>query len=128
MNDPSHAILAFIVVGIVISVLLVRLLSAEAKSALDRLTRLEEKLDRLLAALNVPLTTTPLRPLIKSSLMSPSQPNTADLANSEVGDFLRQRKKINAIKVYREQTGLGLKDSKDAVDALEAEMRARGMI
>lgn len=90
--------------------------------------RVEEKLDRLLAELNVPLTTTPLRPLIKSSLMSASQPNTDDLANSEVGDFLRQRKKINAIKVYREQTGLGLKDSKDAVDALEAEMKARGLI
>lgn len=32
--------------------------------------------------------------------------------------------KIEAIKLYREQTGLGLKESKDAVEKLEAELRA----
>lgn len=114
--------------AVVISVLLVRLLLSWAKREADRLTRLEEKLDRLLAELNVPLTTAPLRPLIKSSLMSPLQPNTDDLANSEVGDFLRRRQKINAIKVYKEQTGVDLRTAKEAVDALEAEMRARGLI
>jgi len=93
-----------------------------------RLAEIEQKLNRLMLTLNVPLTAPRLVPTGMGSLMSPSHPNTDDLANSEVGDFLRQRKKINAIKVYREQTGLGLKDSKDAVDALEAEMRARGLI
>lgn len=34
--------------------------------------------------------------------------------------LLAQNKKIEAIKLYREQTGLGLKEAKDAVEALEA--------
>jgi hypothetical protein len=33
--------------------------------------------------------------------------------------------KIEAIKIHRECTGLGLKESKDAVDALEVELRTR---
>ena len=32
--------------------------------------------------------------------------------------------KIEAIKLHREQTGMGLKESKDAVEKLEAELRA----
>ncbi|CAM2870557.1 hypothetical protein FPL22_15795 [Rariglobus hedericola] len=34
-----------------------------------------------------------------------------------------QGRKIEAIKLYREMTGLGLKESKDAVDELEASLR-----
>ncbi len=37
----------------------------------------------------------------------------------EVMDEIRAGRKINAIKIYRENSGLGLKESKDAVDALE---------
>lgn len=33
--------------------------------------------------------------------------------------------KIEAIKIHRECTGLGLKESKDAIDSLEAELRTR---
>ena len=93
-----------------------------------RLTEIEQKLNRLMLAMNVPLTVPRLVPTGTGHLMSASQPNTEDLANSEIGDFLRRRQKINAIKVYREQTGMDLKDSKDAVDALEAEMKARRLI
>ena len=32
--------------------------------------------------------------------------------------------KIQAIKLHREQTGIGLKESKDAMDKLETELRA----
>ena len=39
---------------------------------------------------------------------------------AEVAELLRAGKKINAIKRYREETGLNLKQAKDAVDALEA--------
>ncbi len=39
---------------------------------------------------------------------------------AEVAELLRAGKKINAIKRYREETGLSLKEAKDAVDALEA--------
>jgi ribosomal protein L7/L12 len=34
--------------------------------------------------------------------------------------------KLEAIKIYREETGLGLKESKDAIDSLEAELRRTG--
>jgi large subunit ribosomal protein L7/L12 len=34
-------------------------------------------------------------------------------------DLIRRGQKINAIKLYRERTGLGLKEAKDAVEALE---------
>jgi sugar lactone lactonase YvrE len=38
----------------------------------------------------------------------------------EVVDLVHTGKKIEAIKVYREITGMGLKESKDAVEAIEA--------
>jgi ribosomal protein L7/L12 len=41
-----------------------------------------------------------------------------------VESLIRNGRKIEAIKLYREQTGLGLKDAKDAVDALEAQLRS----
>ena len=39
--------------------------------------------------------------------------------------LLRQRQKIQAIKVVRERTGLGLKEAKDAVDEVERTGRLR---
>jgi len=57
----------------------------------------------------------------------PSPPRVeipADAALEEtVLDMLRQRRKIDAIKLYRERTGAGLKDAKDAVEALESQHR-----
>jgi ribosomal protein L7/L12 len=41
------------------------------------------------------------------------------IQNSAIIEQLRSGNKINAIKLYREQTGVGLKEAKDAVDALE---------
>ncbi len=32
--------------------------------------------------------------------------------------LLRQNRKIEAIKVYREQTGVGLKEAKDVIDRM----------
>jgi hypothetical protein len=46
-------------------------------------------------------------------------PKRADGAPPGVVEALRGRNKIEAIKLYREATGLGLKESKDAVEALE---------
>jgi ribosomal protein L7/L12 len=39
---------------------------------------------------------------------------------SEIREQLRNGNKIEAIKIYREMTGVGLKEAKDAVEALEA--------
>lgn len=37
----------------------------------------------------------------------------------EVGKLLERGEKINAVKFYRDQTGIGLKEAKDEVEALE---------
>lgn len=50
------------------------------------------------------------------------------VSSSELGiertvvDFLRKGKKIMAIKYFREATGVGLKEAKDYVDAIEAKL------
>jgi Ribosomal protein L7/L12 C-terminal domain len=44
-------------------------------------------------------------------------------ASEQIKALLMRGNKIEAIKVYREQTGLGLKQAKDYVDALERQMR-----
>lgn len=43
-------------------------------------------------------------------------------ANPEVLRLLREGKKIEAIKAYHEATKCGLKQAKDAVDAIEAKL------
>ncbi|MBX7244503.1 MAG: ribosomal protein L7/L12 [Candidatus Sumerlaeaceae bacterium] len=43
---------------------------------------------------------------------------------SQIEAELSRGNKIEAIKIHREATGLGLKESKDAIDALEAKLRA----
>jgi len=42
----------------------------------------------------------------------------------QIRDALFAGQKIGAIKLYREATGLGLKEAKDFIDALEAKLRA----
>lgn len=40
--------------------------------------------------------------------------------NQRITELMRQGRKIEAIKLYREQTGVGLAQAKEAVEALEA--------
>lgn len=54
-----------------------------------------------------------------NKLSIPPRKSTGDFETT-VLDLLHQGKKIEAIKLYREKTGLGLKESKDAVDELAA--------
>ncbi|MDP9326343.1 MAG: ribosomal protein L7/L12 [Candidatus Dormibacteraeota bacterium] len=42
----------------------------------------------------------------------------------EIIDLIRNGSKIKAIKVYRELTGLGLADAKNAIDAEEERLKA----
>jgi hypothetical protein len=42
-----------------------------------------------------------------------------------IADALRVGNKIAAVKLHREATGLGLKESKDEVEAIEAGLRAK---
>ena len=43
----------------------------------------------------------------------------AAIADPQLLAFMRQKQLIDAIKRYRELTGVGLKESKDAVEALD---------
>jgi ribosomal protein L7/L12 len=51
-----------------------------------------------------------------------------DQALQSVSDLVLQGRKIEAIKHYRDATGLGLKESKDAVDALERQINPRAVL
>ena len=50
---------------------------------------------------------------------APLDPGLAEAAN-----WLRQGKKMDAIKAYQKVTGLGLKEAKEAVEALEQKLNA----
>lgn len=40
----------------------------------------------------------------------------------EITDLLMKRRKIEAIKIYREQAGVGLKEAKEAVETFQEEL------
>ena len=44
------------------------------------------------------------------------------LLDEQIKQFLARRQKIQAVKIYRETQNCGLKDAKDAVDIIEAQM------
>ncbi len=48
------------------------------------------------------------------------------LLEDRIKRFLAERKKIEAVKLYREVNHCGLKEAKDAVDLIQAEMRRDG--
>ena len=80
------------------------LFSSPGGDLLPHLQRIERKLDTLLASLGHQGATV-------------AQGDT-DPRMAEVGAMAAAGRKIEAIKIYREITGLGLKESKDAVDAM----------
>ena len=67
-----------------------------------RLARLERKLDSILRHLNIPY-------------VDPTSPEGLSEEVQQLADD--PATKIQAIKLHREQTGLGLKDAKEAVEA-----------
>ena len=74
----------------------------------SRLNRLEQKVDFLLNELGLTQKAEANLPV--------NNPGNSLLA--EVMALLRQNRKIEAIKVYREQTGVGLKEAKDVIDRM----------
>src|SRR5579883_2701921 len=57
----------------------------------------------------------------------PAMPNDAPrFSTREMEALLMQGKKIEAIKLYREQTGLGLREAKDTIDQIENTLRTQG--
>jgi ribosomal protein L7/L12 len=56
---------------------------------------------------------------------TPVAPGTPEQYDAAIEDLVRRRQKIEAIKRYRERHGVGLKEAKDAIDALEDRLRGR---
>lgn len=61
----------------------------------------------------------PKAPTLAELLAPESQPEANADLERQVRDLLSKGKKIEAIKLYREVTGVGLKEAKDAVEAME---------
>ncbi|SEM30498.1 ribosomal protein L7/L12 [Streptacidiphilus jiangxiensis] len=83
----------------------------------QRLAAIEEKLDLVLARLGTDFgagSTAHLEDVVPTSDTDP-----------EILELVRRGKKIQAIKVYRERTGVGLREAKDAVDRLDEQERFR---
>jgi ribosomal protein L7/L12 len=59
--------------------------------------------------------------------MPASQPPDDDAVPASVAQALRNGNKIEAIKLLREATGVGLKEAKEAVEALEGRGSPTGM-
>ena len=70
-----------------------------------RLTRLEKKTDAIMKDLGL--------------AYEPPAPSGSDT----VIGLIRAGKKIEAIKIYREETGTGLKEAKEAVEAIQDRLR-----
>ena len=56
-----------------------------------------------------------------SGFRSMQKPNAG--VHPDVIRYIQEGKKIQAIKVYREQAGVGLKEAKDMIDQLEKQYR-----
>jgi ribosomal protein L7/L12 len=50
-------------------------------------------------------------------------PNTDPVMSPKVQEALRSGNKIEAIKIYREMTGVGLAEAKDVIDKAEKSIR-----
>ena len=74
-----------------------------------RIAELERRVGRLEAQLAV---------LAQAPVGTTGALPTPEAWMAEVQQLRRDGKLINAIKLYREQTGVGLKEAKDAVEAL----------
>ncbi len=73
-----------------------------------KIVQLERRLARMERSLDAVLAGTGVRP--------------PDAEFGPVAKYLVEGKKIRAIKAYREQSGAGLKEAKDAVDRIAAEL------
>jgi ribosomal protein L7/L12 len=73
-----------------------------------RLSRLENKVDFLFQELG-----------LQEKYQAEQSQTASQLGMAEIVALLRMNRKIEAIKLYRQMTGTGLKEAKDAVDSME---------
>lgn len=73
----------------------------------SRINELEDRLNFLYRRLNIEYT----------------DPNSDPSLSPQIQDALRRGNKIEAIKIYRELTGVGLAEAKDAIERAERSIR-----
>lgn len=76
---------------------------AELQLLRSRINELEDRLKFIYRRLNIEY----------------ADPNSDPVLSSQVQDALRRGNKIEAIKIYRELTGVGLAEAKDVIDKAE---------
>ena len=86
---------SMLIVGLVLPLLLIQVLVPKSPDA--NLLRLERKIDLILEHLGLDLN---------------------QGVREKIMELMKADKKIEAIKIYREQTGAGLKEAKDYVESL----------
>ena len=127
MNFLLTALVAAVVALLTVTLALANRRSADA----ERLASLERKVEQVMNHLDlapppIAANPTPFRvtdPLSAQPPLSTQPPlggvAVANSLSATVIDLVRRGKKIEAIKVYRDQTGVGLKEAKDAVERIE---------
>ena len=73
-----------------------------------RLSRLENRVSFLFQELG-----------LEEKYQAEQSQDASQLGMAEIVALLRMNRKIEAIKLYRQMTGTGLKEAKDAVDSME---------
>jgi ribosomal protein L7/L12 len=79
---------------------------AEFLALKSRISELEDKLQFLYRRLNIDY----------------ADPNAVSTSSPQIQEALRRGDKIEAIKIYRELTGVGLAEAKRAIDGMEARL------
>ena len=80
---------------------------AEIQLLRSRINELEDRLNFLYQRLNIEY----------------ADPNSDPIRSHGIQDALRRGNKIEAIKIYRELTGVGLAEAKDAIDRAERSVK-----
>lgn len=90
-------------------------MSSKSRADSQRIARLERKLNMVLNHLGIADYTAPVG-MAPTATVGSAYPGTVP---ENITDELRRGRKINAIKLYRDQYQVGLKEAKDAVDQLD---------
>ncbi len=94
--------------------------AASGKADAARLARLEKKVDQLLSQAGLDANASLQSSAGNPPNALPAGPTLTGAAPTDVMDLLRRGRKIDAIKLYREQNpGTDLKHAKDAVEQIE---------
>jgi ribosomal protein L7/L12 len=98
--DIVKTFLILLSFGIIGGFAVAALLFSELNRVSDRLFRLERKMDLVIKQMGL-------------------ESRFQVQASEDIMTLLKYSRKIDAIKLYRDKTGLGLKEAKDAVDEIE---------